>query len=348
MAVLEPRRALGRTGFVATRLGIGDLADRSVPLETCVATLRRALDAGLNVVDTAPNYEEGYSEEIVGRALAGRREGVFLIDKIDHLDAPVGPQVAGSLARLGLPQVDLFVFHNCSSPADWQRLVEAGGGFDQLEREVAAGRARFSGLSSHHPDVLRAAIDSGRCDVLLFPIGPYVDRRYETEILPSARARGIGTVCFKTFGAGKLLGDTEGYQRPLSVRPRGKRSSGGVDVDASAKRTVDNSEEGFARRPDDGSATRTVEDERGGALPRRADDASVLPLLSVPDCLHYTLTLDPDVALLGLSFPNEQNAALTALEDFRPLTAGQMEDVRRRARIAIQGKGACWWNPEPD
>jgi aryl-alcohol dehydrogenase-like predicted oxidoreductase len=307
MALLEPRRALGRTGFVATRLGIGDLADRSVPLETCVATLRRALHAGLNLVDTAPSYEDGYSEEIVGRALAGRRERVFLIDKIDHLDAPVGPQVAGSLARLGLPHVDLFVFHNCSTEADWRRLVAAGGGFDQLGQEITAGRARFSGISSHHPDVLRAAIDSGRCDILMFPVGPYADRRYETEILPSARERGIGTVCFKTFGAGKLLGDTEGYQRPLSVRPRGKRSSGGVDEDA----------------------------------------ASTLPRLGVPDCLHYTLTLDPDVALLGLSFPNEQDAALTALEAFRPLTAEQMEDVRRRARNAIQGKGDCWWNPDP-
>src|SRR5262245_7256978 len=100
MPRFSPRRELGRTGFVATRLGIGDLADRNVPLETCVATLRRALDAGLNLVDTAPNYEDGYSEQIVGRALAGRRAGVFLIDKVDHVDQPVRPQVGASLERL--------------------------------------------------------------------------------------------------------------------------------------------------------------------------------------------------------------------------------------------------------
>src|SRR5947209_20614437 len=89
-----PRRALGRTGFVATGLGVGDLADRSVPLETCVATARRALDAGLNVIDTAPNYEDGYSEEIVGRVVRGYpRDRVFVIDKVDHPEAPVGPQV---------------------------------------------------------------------------------------------------------------------------------------------------------------------------------------------------------------------------------------------------------------
>ena len=108
--------------------------------------------------------------------------------------------------------------------------VEApGGGLDQLRAEIAAGRAGFAGISSHHPEVLQAALDSGRCDVVLFPIGPFVDRRYETEILPLAKARGVGTVCFKTFGAGKLLGDTEGYSRPLQGRPRGKVSSGGLE-----------------------------------------------------------------------------------------------------------------------
>ena len=85
------KRPLGKTGFQATILGIGDLADRTVPQETCVATLRRALGFGLNLVDTAPGYENGYSEQIVGAALKGRRDGVFVIDKIDRLDQPVAP-----------------------------------------------------------------------------------------------------------------------------------------------------------------------------------------------------------------------------------------------------------------
>jgi len=96
------RRPLGRTGFVATAPGMGDLAGRSVRIEACVATARRVLDAGLNVIDTAPNYEAGYSEEIVGRTVRGRRDRVFVIDKMDDLEAPVGPQIDGSLVRLGL------------------------------------------------------------------------------------------------------------------------------------------------------------------------------------------------------------------------------------------------------
>jgi 1-deoxyxylulose-5-phosphate synthase len=303
-----PRRPLGRTGFAATRVGAGDLADRSVPRERCVAVLRRALDAGINLVDTAPSYEDGYSEEIVGAALRGRREGLFVVDKVDHLDRPVGPQVAGSLERLGLPAVDLLAFHAVPDLAAFRRLAAPGGGLAELAEEIARGRARFRGLSSHHPDVLAAALDSGLCDVLLFAVGPFCHPRYVDEILPRARALGVGTICFKTFGAGQLLGDTEGYGRPLQARPRGKLSSGGQAVAAP---------------------------EGGAALPR----------LGVEECVRYTLTCDPDVALLGMSFENEQDAALGAASAFRPMAPEELRATRERAAVAMRGKGNAWWNP---
>ena len=301
-----PPRPLGRTGFCASRLGIGDLADRSLPLATCVATLRRAIDAGLNVVDTAPGYEEGYSEQIVAEAVAGVRDRLFVIDKIDDLTAPVAPQIEESLRRLRLDHADAFVFHALSSLETYERLTQPGGGFDQLADCIRAGKARFGGISSHNPDVLIAAIEAGLCDIAMFPVGPFVDGRFIDEVLPLAKARGVGTVCFKTFGAGKLLGDTQGYNQPLQMRPRGKLSSGG-----------------------------------------EAETVAVLPRLRVGECLHYTLTLDPDVALLGLSFPNEQDAAFAAARTFQPLGAEQMEDIRRRAVEARQDKGPCWWNPNP-
>jgi aryl-alcohol dehydrogenase-like predicted oxidoreductase len=304
-ARFEPRRELGKTGFVATRLGAGDLADASLPFDTSVATLGRALDAGLNVVDTAPSYEDGLSERIVGRALAKRREGVFLIDKIDHFDRPVGEQIEASLDRLGGVRPDLFVFHGVSSLEAWRSLSAPGGRFDELAEAVREKKTRFRGISCHHPDVLREAIPSGLCDVVLFPVGPFVDARYVDEMLPLARKQRVGTVCFKTFGAGKLLGDTEGYGRPLAARPRGKLSSGGED--------------------------------RG--------DEPELPRLSVAECVNYTLTCDPDVALLGLSFPNEQDAAFAAAEAFTLLSASERATLRARANVAMQHKGAAWWNP---
>jgi aryl-alcohol dehydrogenase-like predicted oxidoreductase len=306
MRLFEPRRELGRTGFRATVLGIGDVADRSVPREQCVATLRRALDVGLNVIDTAPNYEEGLSEEIVGSAVADRREQVFVISKVDEIRGDVAAQIEGSLGRLRMQRTDAFVLHNVSRLDDWRHIAAAGGSLDQLYVAVSQGRTRFRGISSHHPDVLHAALDDGRCDLVMFPVGPFVDPRYVEEVLPRAKALGVGTVCFKTFGAGKLLGDTSGYNQPLEARPRGKVSSGGV--------------------------------EGSGAL---------LPRLSVADCLHYTLTLDPDVTLLGMSFPNEQDAAFTAARSFEALSAGALDDIRGRAAAAVEEKGPIWWNPEP-
>lgn len=299
-------RPLGRTGFLAAPLGIGDLADRNLPLATCVATLQRALDFGLNLVDTAPGYEDGYSEQIVGAAVKGRRDALFIIDKIDELDAPVAPQIEASLRRLQLDYTDAFVFHGLSSLQKFEELTQPGGGFDQLDVCVRAGKTRFRGISSHNPAVLLAAIEAGLCDIALFPIGPFVDPRYIHETLPLAKQHGVGTVCFKTFGAGKLLGDTSGYNQPLQVRPRGKLSSGGSD-----------------------------------------EFAPQMPRLSVAECLHYTLTLDPDVALLGLSFPNEQDAAWAAWQAFQPLAADEMAAIRQRAVVARHDKGPCWWNPDP-
>jgi aryl-alcohol dehydrogenase-like predicted oxidoreductase len=142
----SPRRVLGRTGFVATTLGAGDLADRSVPKKRCVATLRRAFDAGLNVVDTAPMYEDGFSEEIVGEALRGRREGIFLVDKIDHLDRPVSPQLDESLRRLELASVDLLVLHSCSDPESWRRARGPGGTMAELNHRARFGDSEASGL----------------------------------------------------------------------------------------------------------------------------------------------------------------------------------------------------------
>jgi 1-deoxyxylulose-5-phosphate synthase len=296
-------RPLGQTGFSATILGIGDVADRSLPLEQCAATVSRALDRGLNLVDTAPMYEQGYSEETLANALRGRRDDVFLIDKIDRLTEPVGPQVDESLGRLGFERVDLFAFHAVPDLATWARIAQVG--MEELARCREAGKVRFSGISSHAPDVLRAAIGSGLCDVVMFPVGPFVHRRFIDETLPLARSAGVGAVCFKTFGAGKLLGDTTGYNQPLQERPRGKFGSGGASSDGDPQ----------------------------------------LPRLSVADCLHYTLTIDPDVTLLGLSYPNEQDAAFAAFDRFVPLSRDQMRDVERRAVESIAGKGRCWWNP---
>jgi aryl-alcohol dehydrogenase-like predicted oxidoreductase len=260
----------------------------------------------LNVIDTAPNYEAGYSEQIVGRAVQGVRDQMFVIDKIDNLADPVAPQIDASLKNLNLDHVDLFVFHSVQTMDQWNALASPVGGMHQLNDCIQAGKARFRGISCHHPEVLRAAILSGLCDIVMFAVGPYVHPRYVLEALPLARSKGVGTITFKTFGAGKLISDTTGYNQPLADRPRGKTSSGGTASELKSAH------------------------------------------LTVRECIHYTLTCAPDCALLGLSFPNEQDAAFAAAADFQPLSEPAMADIRTRAAVAIQNKGKCWWNPDPD
>lgn len=276
----RPRRPLGRTAFVASTLGVGDLADRALGRDRCVSILRRALDHGLNVVDTAPSYEDGFSEEVVGAAVRDRRDRVFVIDKIDHLDRPLEAQLDESVERLGFVP-DAFVFHGISTREQLHDVLT--GPMERLR-----DRVRFRGVSSHHPEVVAAAIDSGTCDLLMFAIGPWADPRYESLLLRAKAAR-VGTVCFKTFGAGKLLGDSEGYGRPSSKQG--------------------------------------------------------LPRLSVEECVRYTLTLDPDVTLLGLSNEQEQDAAFAAASRFTPFSPEELAAVRRRAADAVRDKGKIWWDP---
>ena len=221
---------------------------------------------------------------------------MLLVDKADDLDAPVAPQLDASLARLGVRSIDLVLFHAVPDLEAWDRLAAPDGGFAQLTDEIGRGRARFRGISSHHAAVLAAAVESGLCDAVMFPIGPIGDARYTSQILPRARDLGVGTIGMKVFAGGKLLGDTEGYQRPLSNRPRGKLSSGGVD-----------------------------------------DAEAALPRLPVLDCVRYALTLDPDVALLGLSFENEQEDAFAAAVNASPMTASELDDLRARALEAARG-----------
>jgi aryl-alcohol dehydrogenase-like predicted oxidoreductase len=299
-------RPLGRTGFMASQLAAGDLADRSLPLETCVSTLTRALDAGINVVDTAPGYEDGYSEQIVGAAVRPRRQHIYVIDKIDDFRRPVTDQLEESLHRLGFSYLDAYLFHGLSSMDEYRRLTAPNGLFAEAKQLQADGKIRHIGISSHHPDVLRSAILDGWCDVAMFAIGAFVDERYISDTLPLCRTHGVGSVCFKTFGAGKLVADTTGYGAPLTQRPRGKRSSGGVDNHPSSA------------------------------------------LLTPAECLHYTLTINPDVALLGMSFPNEQEHVFNAYAQFHPLDETHMADIKQRAAIARADKGPCWWNPDPN
>ncbi len=297
-------RPLGKTGFLASRIGAGDLADQSLSIETCVTTLQRAFARGVNVVDTAPGYEDGFSEEIVGKAIATMRDRVFVVSKIDAFDEPIEQQLIASLDRMQTSYLDGYVYHGLSDMAEYHSLKSRPEGFATLCALQKRGLVRHIGISSHNPDVLLQAMCDDLCDIVMFPVGAFVDQRYLTTVLPEAKARGIGSICFKTFGAGKLVTDTTGYGQPMVERPRGKMSAGETASEGSQN-------------------------------------------MRVSDCVHYTLTHNPDVALLGMSYPSEQDLVWDAYASFVPKSLDELSEIEVRAAAARAGKGPCWWNPDP-
>lgn len=193
-------RRLGRTDARVSDISFGSSKVSSADV------VREALDRGINYFDTAPDYADAASEKVIGEALRGRRDGVFVATKFctpdGHLavDTPVAKileAVEGSLARLGTDHVDLVHIHACNEE---ERLLAPNfhEAFDRLKEQ---GKARFLGVSSHTPrmvEVMIAAIESDRFDVIMpaysYKLWPALD-----GVLDLARQRDVGVVAMKTL-----------------------------------------------------------------------------------------------------------------------------------------------------
>ncbi len=178
-----------------------------------IATLHAAIDAGCTFIDTADVYGDGANEELVGRALAGRRDQVVLATKFGF-KKPVGnalpnvvdgsPEYArealdASLRRLGVDHVDLWYLHRRDPQVPIEETVGAMGEL------VAAGKVRYLGLSEVNGDTVRAAhavhpISAVQSEWSLWTRDP------ETVVLPALRELGIGFVPFSPLGRGFLTG----------------------------------------------------------------------------------------------------------------------------------------------
>jgi aryl-alcohol dehydrogenase-like predicted oxidoreductase len=197
-------RRLGRTNALVSdiSLGSGRIHDADVA--------RHALDCGINYFDTAPDYSDTASERVLGEAIQGRRDQVFLATKFcvadGHLpnDTPV-PQiiaaVEGSLKRLQTDHVDLIHIHSCDRV---ERLLAPNihEAFDRLKQQ---GKVRFLGVSTHTPnleEVANTAIDSGRFDVMMlaYHFGMWPNFGH---ILEKAKAHDVGIVAMKTLKGAK-------------------------------------------------------------------------------------------------------------------------------------------------
>ncbi|MBM4441016.1 MAG: aldo/keto reductase [Candidatus Rokubacteria bacterium] len=190
------RRRLGRTDIQASVLGFGgsEIGYQRASGRTVAALLNGALDAGLNVIDTAECYED--SETLIGKAVAARRDDFHLFTKCGHAagwgraDWRAGAllkSIERSLTRLATDRVDLVQLHSCSL-----EVLKRGEAIEALERARERGLTRYIGYSGDGA-AARYAIESGRFDTLQTSVS-IADQEALELTLPLARKQRMGVI----------------------------------------------------------------------------------------------------------------------------------------------------------
>lgn len=230
-------RLFGRTGVRVSPLCLGamNFGDATSEVDS-IHIIHRALDAGINFVDTANVYNEGRSEEIVGKALKGRRSGVFLATKV-HGVVGSGPNDQGnsrlhilkavedSLRRLQTDFIDLYQVHRHRMEIPPDETLSA------LTDLIQAGKVRYIGCSTHPAWAVMEALATSEKYGLARYVSeqpPYnlLDRRIENELIPLALRYDLALIPWAPMAQGVLAGRyTSKEDRPLDSRA-GRRPGG--------------------------------------------------------------------------------------------------------------------------
>jgi aryl-alcohol dehydrogenase-like predicted oxidoreductase len=208
---------LGTQGLAVSRQGLGcmGMSEFYGPRDDTesIATIHRALELGVTFLDTSDIYGPHTNEQLVGRALADRRDEVVLATKFGILRDPEDPASRGingrpeyvrqaceaSLRRLGVDHIDLYYQHRVDPDTPIEETVGAMGEL------VAAGKVRFLGLSEAAPETIRRAHVTHPISALQSEYSIWA-REVEAEILPALRELGIGFVPYSPLGRGFLTG----------------------------------------------------------------------------------------------------------------------------------------------
>jgi len=210
-----PQRSLGRQGLAVSALGLGcmgmsqfyGVADEA----ESVATLHRAIDMGVTFIDTAESYGPFHNEELIGRALKGRRDRAVIATKfgfkldggkmsgVNSHPAHIRRVVEASLTRLATDRIDLLYQHRVDPAVPIEDVV---GTMGDLVRE---GKVRFLGLSEAGEATIRRAHAEHPISALQSEYSLW-ERNLEERIIPTLRELGIGLVPFSPLGRGFLTG----------------------------------------------------------------------------------------------------------------------------------------------
>lgn len=209
-------RSLGRNGPQVSALGLGCMGlsfayGAAAPEAEAVALIQAALDAGVTLLDTADVYGPHANEEQVGRAIAGRRDQVFLATKfgirlqdgrrwIDGHPDYVRASVEGSLKRLGVDHIDLYYQHRIDPQVPVEDTVGA------MARLVEQGKLRYLGLSEAAPETLRRAHAVHPISALQTEYSLWSREPEHDGVLATARELGVGFVPYAPLGRGFLTG----------------------------------------------------------------------------------------------------------------------------------------------
>jgi aryl-alcohol dehydrogenase-like predicted oxidoreductase len=203
-----PTRPLGATGVMVSALGLGGHAIGKIGNKRdAIRVVHAAIDAGVTFMDNAWEYHDGRSEEVMGEALADRREQVFLMTKVcthGRGKREALRQLEQSLRRLKTDYLDLWQIHECVYDNDPERHAEAGGVFEALDQARQQGTVRFVGFTGHkrpeiHLEMLATNFPFDTCQLPLNCFDASF-RSFERNVLPVLLARGIAPLGMKSLG----------------------------------------------------------------------------------------------------------------------------------------------------